>query len=48
MLASQPPQLMAILGFPPEVLQAEIQKHGEIEKLKVRVLATILSNKPWL
>ena len=35
MLSAQPPQLLAMLGFPPAVLQNEMQKHREMEKLKV-------------
>jgi hypothetical protein len=36
MLSAQPPQLLAMLGFSPSVLQSEIQKHKTMEKLKVR------------
>lgn len=35
MLSAQPPQLLAMLGFSSSVLQNEIQKHRNMEKLKV-------------
>lgn len=35
MLEAQPPQLLAVLGCPLQVIQSEIQKYEEMEKLKV-------------